>query len=158
METWQTRNLEMTILDSWHWNWKNLVFFKKHLKVDEQVIPYYGRRGCKIFIRGKAYQIRLQTAVALVVRGITQSTWTCARERRAVQKTLQSHWYEQFWGKWNVCPTVSCSVHGQLLHFAWSLGFRTGTVREVSLKKCPSEEMKVSDKYERGSHCHKCDL
>jgi hypothetical protein len=29
-----------------------------------------------------------------------------------------------------------------------TLGFRaTGTVREVRLKKCPSEEMKESDKY-----------
>jgi hypothetical protein len=34
------------------------------------MIPYYGRHSCKMFIRGKAYQIRLQTVDALVVHGI----------------------------------------------------------------------------------------
>jgi hypothetical protein len=38
------------------------------------------------------------------------------------------------------------------------LGFRaTGAVREVRLKKYPSEETKENDKYERGSYNYKCD-
>jgi hypothetical protein len=63
-------------------------YFEKHLSVDEQMIPHFGRHSCKMFILSKPIRFGFKQWM-LCSSPNTHSTWAYTRKTRAVQKRLQ---------------------------------------------------------------------
>lgn len=141
---------------------------EEHLCYDESMVKYYGRHGCKQFIRGKPIRFGYKMWCLN-----TPSGYIVNFEMYQGQNPRRSESYEKLFGK-SAAPLVSMidelrimkGFHPYkfyfdnlftgftLLKFLRDHGYHgTGTIRENRLPKtCPLTSKKIMSKQTRGSH------
>ncbi|KAH7980826.1 hypothetical protein HPB49_019490 [Dermacentor silvarum] len=139
--------------------------FSKNLSVDEQMVPYFGRHSCKMFIKGKPIRFGYKQWILCSSSGypFNIDIYCGKTEGESTNVPL---------GTRVVLNALKCvdvptnhvifmdnffTSHA-LLQELKERGFRaTGTVREVRLKKCPLPDSKELASQARGSFDFMCD-
>ncbi|KAL1416974.1 hypothetical protein MTO96_027272 [Rhipicephalus appendiculatus] len=139
--------------------------FSKNLSVDEQMVPYFGRHSCKMFIRGKPIRFGYKEWVLCSSSGYPFNIDIYCGKNDGESTNVPL-------GTRVVLNALKCvdvptdhvifmdnffTSHA-LLQELKERGFRaTGTVREVRLKKCPLPDSKELASQSRGSFDFMCD-
>ena len=67
--------------------------FAEHLSIDEQMVPFFGRHSCKMFIRGKPIRLATKTGYYAQMMVIHLKS-TLTKERL---KGMKGHWDPVQW-------------------------------------------------------------
>lgn len=100
--------------------------FDPNLSIDEEMVPYFGRHSCKMFIRGKPVRFGFKL-------------WCLCSHDGYLYKFIP------YGGKVQ-------KNSGKYLSLKEKGFFDTGTVRDNRLANCPVETKKVMNKKQRGSY------
>ena len=134
--------------------------FHKELSIDEQMVPYYGRHSCKMFLRGKPIRFGYKLWLLCSSTGYPFNIDVyCGKNSeksdvplgtKVVKKMLQ-------------CVNNPSCHDNFFISYDFLMELRdmdfhaTGTVREVRLKKCTLEEIPNTDKIPQGKFDYKSD-
>lgn len=136
------------------------------ISIDESMIPYFGRNGCKQFIRGKpirfgykAWTMALPNGYCLnfdVYQGRKSKAY--GEENFGLGETVVLNFSQILKNNFGSMKFSlffdNFFTSTKLLSSLGNIGFTgTGTVRENRTEKCPLEDKKVMMKKARGSYC-----
>lgn len=139
---------------------------EKEISIDESMVPYYGRHGCKQHIRGKPIRFGFKMWIAATRLGycLIVDPYQGRSERvetglgRYVIKKLITKVQEEY-------PDTVFSVYCDNFFTGLPLVselkeknvFLTGTVRNNRIENCPLKDMKKCQKEERGYYDYQLD-
>lgn len=139
--------------------------FSENLSVDEQMVPYFGRHSCKMFIKGKPIRFGYKEWILCSSSGYPFNIDIYCGKKDDDDMNVPL-------GTRVVLSAVKCidvptnhvifmdnffTSHA-LLQELKERGFRaTGTVREARLKKCPLQDSKELARQSRGTFDFLCD-
>ncbi|CAK1585629.1 unnamed protein product [Parnassius mnemosyne] len=140
---------------------------EKNISIDESMIPYYGRHGCKQHIRGKPIRFGFKTWIAALPLGYClyadpyqgrYETFSTGLGQYVVQKLMteiQNVYKETRFSVFcdnffTGLPLITAMKEKNILV--------TGTVRSNRTDKCPLKDEKLCKKEQRGYHDSRLDL
>lgn len=144
-------------------NQKNLQFgvFSHNLSIDEQMVPYFGRHSCKMFIRGKPVRFGFKLWCICSSDGYLYQFIPYAGANPNKEKSALGMGGQVVVDLLSIVPDPSKHQiffdnffsSFKLFDFLTKKGFfATGTIRENRTVRCPLENNKSFAKKERGSY------
>lgn len=133
--------------------------FMKHLSIDEQMVPYFGRNSLKQYIRGKPVKFGMKLWVLASSDGFPFDFDVYTGKEDNVEKGLVGERIVMNFAKKIECKTHHCLytdnffTSANLLSLTSSIGLRhTGTVRPNRIGGCPLTDTKNFKKQTRGTY------